>query len=174
MLLANDGEWDTCLNEAAIFQGGHQLRHLFATIICNHDSANALALYNRHFASLSDDILRALQRDYGIPDPTPEQIQDVCLAFLQKVIKSIDARRDLQSFDLPIPSANATIPLTDVNELNDVNAELDRYNMQDLQLQVDEAEPLIALDEQQAAVVSTVLRCIQGPCSRVIWNYTID
>lgn len=74
-LLDDDREWHTCLQEASVYQRGHQLRHLFAIIICNHTNIDVPELYSRHFLALSDDIPRLLQRDYGLPEPTQQQIR---------------------------------------------------------------------------------------------------
>ncbi|KAI5452038.1 hypothetical protein NCC49_001334 [Naganishia albida] len=158
-LLDDDREWHTCLQEAAVYQVGGQFRHLFAIIICNHPNIDVPQLYSRHFTGLSDDITRLLQRNYGLPDPTAEQIRDTCLILLQKAITFIDPTRDLASFHLPLPSANAPIPLARFNALND---ERQRYNQAELQEQVNREAPLIAANAEQLHVVNSVLQAIEA------------
>ena len=54
-LLETDEEWDNCLQEAATFKTGHQLRVLFVTILLMNDPQDPAGLFERHFQSLSDD-----------------------------------------------------------------------------------------------------------------------
>ena len=54
-LIESDDEWDYCLQEAALFQTGSQIRQLFITILLMNDPCDPLGLFKRHFNSLSDD-----------------------------------------------------------------------------------------------------------------------
>jgi len=62
-LLEDDGEWDTCLAEAAQFQTGARLRHLFDTILrfCEPADPQAGALWMRYRPSICSDLRYRLQ-----------------------------------------------------------------------------------------------------------------
>jgi hypothetical protein len=162
-LLENDQEWDFCLREAAVHQSGFQLRHLFAMIVCNHDSVSAIELFDRHYNALSDDLSRRLQRLYDITEPTEVQIKDTGLIMLQDAIFAMDSRRTLQSLGLPLPSDNPPIPLAAFNELNDEENRYDRHQLAD---QVGMEEPLIAANEDQENVVGAIMQSVEGEKAR--------
>jgi hypothetical protein len=156
-LLEDNAGWDECLAEASQFQLGAQIRHLFVTIICNHGDFDALRLFNNHFPALSDDLPRMIPRDYGIENPSEEQIRDVCLSLLEAIIRVMDNNKRLQSFGLPLPTVNATLPLADINILNE---ERRRYDADQLRQQLDLEEPLISTNAEQVLAVNSIMQSV--------------
>ena len=61
-LLRNDAEWDRCLQEAAYFQSGKQIRDLFALILSHCHQTNALLLWNNYKNVMTQDILYETQK----------------------------------------------------------------------------------------------------------------
>ncbi|SCV68086.1 BQ2448_207 [Microbotryum intermedium] len=64
-LLEDDGEYVTCLKEAAPIQVGHQLGRLFATLLIYCHVAQPLRLFERFFDALADDAAYRLRTDLG-------------------------------------------------------------------------------------------------------------
>ena len=67
-LLQDDLEWDRCLEEASEMQSGHQLQHLFVTILINCYPSQPEQLWAKHKHNLSDDILYRLRRELHDPN----------------------------------------------------------------------------------------------------------
>ena len=101
-LLETDDQWDKCLQEAASIQSGHQLRQLFAIILLNNSITDPAALYRRHAIDLADDCRYRLCRQYQIPNPSNDQIQNLCLQLIDLLLQQ--AGKSLASFHLPLPS----------------------------------------------------------------------
>src|SRR5204862_28829 len=76
-LLDTDEEWDQCLREATAWQTGHQLRRLFVLILLNCRPTDPLLLWNNHAEHLSDDCRYKLQTQYGIQEPTDDQVSSL-------------------------------------------------------------------------------------------------
>jgi hypothetical protein len=55
--LDDDNEWIHCINEAANWASGTQLRQLFTTILCHCEVTNPKALWESTCEALSEDIL---------------------------------------------------------------------------------------------------------------------
>ena len=72
-LLGDDSEWLDCLEEAAFVSRPKELRHLFATILCNCCPADPLQLWNRFADELSEDMLHWAQTR-NLFDSQEEQI----------------------------------------------------------------------------------------------------
>lgn len=56
-LLEDDAEWDAAMEEAASMQSPASLRQLFAALLLCCSPANPQALWNKHQASLTEDLL---------------------------------------------------------------------------------------------------------------------
>jgi hypothetical protein len=63
-LLEDDGEWNQCLTDASQIQIGHQLRNLFVLILEHCTPAQPDILWQRHKASICDDLRRVLEIRY--------------------------------------------------------------------------------------------------------------
>jgi hypothetical protein len=95
------------MQEAAGFHTGHQLRQLFATIICYNDDVLANDLFEAHFPALSDDCARAVGRSGPGTVVTDANVRDLCLLELDKAIGRVNATKSLADFGLPLSSADA-------------------------------------------------------------------
>lgn len=84
-LLEDDGEWRTCLQEAAVMQTGARLRQLFATLLlfCHPVSPEALWSDFRHH--ICDDLWHRL-RVAGHTNPMDEDVYDYGLYLLDNVL----------------------------------------------------------------------------------------
>ena len=74
-LLDSDEQWSRSLTEAALWQGGFQLRQLFVCILLHCQPADPLELWRNHVQHLSDDCRHLLQTKHQIADPSEEQVQ---------------------------------------------------------------------------------------------------
>jgi hypothetical protein len=63
-LLEDDGEWNRCLSDAGQIQTGYQLRNLFALILEHCSPAQPDILWQRHKASMCDDLEGVLRIRY--------------------------------------------------------------------------------------------------------------
>ncbi len=54
-ILQHDGEWDSCLTEAALTKNARQLRQLFTIILVHCTPSDPVALWNKHKDALCDD-----------------------------------------------------------------------------------------------------------------------
>ncbi|THH29066.1 hypothetical protein EUX98_g5120 [Antrodiella citrinella] len=86
-LLADDGEWRLCLEEAAHMKTGYQLRKLFATILifCNPTSPDLLWAEFRHH--ICDDLSYRLQ-SLGRVHPSEEEVFDYGLFLLDQSLQA--------------------------------------------------------------------------------------
>ncbi|TMI79656.1 MAG: hypothetical protein E6H10_14970 [Bacteroidetes bacterium] len=73
-LLDSDDQWDRSLTEAALWQGGFQLRQLFVCILLHCQPADPLELWRNHSVNLADDCKHQLQTKHQIDDLSEEQI----------------------------------------------------------------------------------------------------
>jgi len=100
-LLDSDEEWDQCLQEAATWQSGHQLRNLFVLLLLSCHPADPFALWNKHVKHLSDDYKQQLQNKYGIENPTPDQVISLALCRLRDILRASNSI--LEAHHLPLP-----------------------------------------------------------------------
>ena len=84
-LLADDGEWRLCLEEAAQIKTGTQLRHLFATLLLFSDVSQPELLWRDFCHHICDDLERNLVA-MGITNPPEGDIYDFGLFLLDKVL----------------------------------------------------------------------------------------
>ena len=100
-LLDTDEEWDECLREAATWQGGHQLRSLFVLLLLHCNPADPLALWNNHREHLSDDCAHQLRENYGIEQPTGDQVNSLALCLIRDILRANNST--LEAHRLPLP-----------------------------------------------------------------------
>jgi hypothetical protein len=72
----DDNEWHQCLNEAKHMAVGHQMRHLFVTIIKDCNPANPRALWDSFWQDICDDLKRHPVFHNRDKEPSEEEIQD--------------------------------------------------------------------------------------------------
>jgi len=104
-LLQDDLEWDQCLKEASMIQSGHQLRHLFATILIHCNPTRPEQLWMRYKQNLSDDILYQTQQELQDLNlqMTEQDIENRALYKLDNIL--IQQGKTLKDFpDMPIPN----------------------------------------------------------------------
>jgi hypothetical protein len=85
-LLEDDQEWDQCLQEASQMQTGHQLRHLFVTILCDCCPADPKTLWNNFWHHICDDLRYQLQHKGILAHPSPADIQDYGLYLIDQLL----------------------------------------------------------------------------------------
>ena len=85
-LLADDGEWRLCLEEAAQIKTGTQLQHLFSTILLFSEVSQPELLWLDFRHHICDDLERQLIA-IGITNPPEEDIYDFGLFLLDKVLR---------------------------------------------------------------------------------------
>lgn len=83
-LLENDQEWLHCLKEASKMQTGHQLYNLFVIILLYCNPTNPHHLWQETKHHLCDDLEYSHRNYHGINDPTPDQVYDYGLHFIDK------------------------------------------------------------------------------------------
>lgn len=89
-LLMTDEHYDASLREAAVWQTGRQLRHLFAIILHHSSPADPKALWNDHMENLSDDCLRSLRRVDPDYIPAPGEVENYALSLLSDILVSMN------------------------------------------------------------------------------------
>ncbi|CAD6907564.1 unnamed protein product [Tilletia laevis] len=101
-LLSDDAEWHRCLNEAALFQTGAALRHLFCLIIFHNDVEDIPSLYDGHKSDLADDCAFQLRRR-GVQDPVQERVLSFSRHLLNVELSQVANERTLADFGIPPP-----------------------------------------------------------------------
>lgn len=148
-LLADDGEWVACLQEAAQMHSGKQLRNLFAVILTMSHPSNPRDLWIRFRASICDDLDSALQ-NMGVQNRTDERIFDYGLYLLEKILKSQNST--LLTRDMPAVQTNW---LQEFGFVNDLIAEQQDWDHQMLAAKAAEME--VALNAGQRAVYERIM-----------------
>ena len=142
-LLETDDEWDTCLNEAGFTQSGEQLRQLFVIILLGNTPADPLGLFNRHLHHLSDDCRNRLQRRFGNPNPSDDDIKSLALQYIEILLH--DAGKTLSDFSLPRP----TKIIPDPRGLPRIVAEELSYNVDRLRERYERDYPRATAEQRQ-------------------------
>jgi hypothetical protein len=151
-LLGDDQEWRHCLDQAANFQRGAQLRSLFVLILLHCVPANPLGVWERYKLRICDDLPHVLQTRHHVLAPTDDQVADYGL-FL--ICPLLCVGLDLPNFQLPLPVGDwAAI------QCNHFIAEqLDYHPVREQEA----AEACKAqMNTQQLAVYESVLQCIDS------------
>ena len=93
-LLEDDNEWHQCLEEAKHMAIGHQMRHLFVTILIDCSPADPRALWNTFWRDICDDLKYQLQNHVfqNNVEPTEDQIQDYGLYLIDQLLSKSGKR----------------------------------------------------------------------------------
>lgn len=102
-LLEDDGEWRTCLEEAAEMQTGYRLRQLFVTILLFCSPSSPSELWTQYRKSICDDLRPELIR-LGKENPSEYEIYDYGLFLIGKMLQQVG--RTLQEFGISNPIEN--------------------------------------------------------------------
>ncbi|PPQ72835.1 hypothetical protein CVT24_012881 [Panaeolus cyanescens] len=86
-LLEDDGEWDQCLQEAALMQTGSSLRQLFTTLLLFCDVLRADRLWERYRPHICDDLRFQLER-MGLTNISEDQVYDYGLFLINKLLQA--------------------------------------------------------------------------------------
>jgi hypothetical protein len=98
-LMADDTEWDSALEEASSFYSAPQIRSLFAIIIEFEVVVQPMALWEKHKAAMSDDIVRKYEREQGVTLEAAAA-DNLCLIELHHLLSHLD--KDLDYYGLPL------------------------------------------------------------------------
>ncbi|KAE8251462.1 hypothetical protein A4X13_0g3984 [Tilletia indica] len=102
-LLADDQEWDLCLQEATLIRSGAALRRLFCTIVVNERVDNPERLYASHQDALADDCNFRLNLRGVFNAPW-----DRCLSYsrflLRQTLRQMKPDSDIDSYGVPPPA----------------------------------------------------------------------
>lgn len=98
-LLADDGEWRLCLNDASQMQVAWKLRNLFASILLFCELSSPEAIWDAFRAHICDDLRPR------VANPTPERLYDYGLFLLNQTLS--DSGYSLENFPrMPLPKEN--------------------------------------------------------------------
>ena len=100
-LLGDDEERRHCLDQAANFQTGTQLRSLFVLLL-HCQPANPLGLWERYKLQICDDLPQVSQTRHQVHAPTEDQVVDYGLFLICPLLLRVGL--DLPNFQLPLPS----------------------------------------------------------------------
>ncbi|XP_074352599.1 uncharacterized protein LOC141691739 [Apium graveolens] len=106
-LLKDDRQWDVAMSENAVHAMPRQLRQLFVHILSNNQVADPLKLWERHWESMSEDILLIRRRITNNNELHLNQsdIQNFCLAEIEKLFN--DVGKCLKDYNsMPFPEDN--------------------------------------------------------------------
>jgi hypothetical protein len=137
-LLDDDTEWDNALQEASVFQMGHQLRILFATICLFCFPANIPELWENHKASMIEDIMHN-------SNLTVHAAEQIALRHIESVLQP----------DMSCP----VLGLPELEPVEQPQGELEF----DVAAEAHEAANLLAqLNEEQAQLLDSVLQDLRA------------
>ncbi len=151
-LLADDGEWRQCLQEAAHMQSGHQLRQLFTTILIFCAPTTSATLWTEFRQHICDD-LRPRVQAFGQNQPSDNDIYDYGLFLMQDILAQ--SGRTLEQFDLPSPQQNWREQVS-----NRFIAEQLGYNRESEQDAA--AERIHLLNEEQTGAFDAIVNAVQA------------
>ena len=100
-LLEDDHEWHQCLTEASHMAVGHQLRHLFVSILRDCTPAAPRELWDTFAPHICDDLRRLLLRLRPQFDPSDADILDYGLYLIDKLL-SYTGKRLREWEDMPL------------------------------------------------------------------------
>jgi hypothetical protein len=90
------------MEEATVFQTGHQLRWLFICILLNYQSVDPRKLWDDHHLHLSDDYDHLLATKYEIDNPSEDQIKSLVLTLIHELLQKNNS--DLDQHQIPPPT----------------------------------------------------------------------
>ena len=89
-LLEDDSEWKKCLDEAKHMATGHQMHHLFVTILFDCSPANPRELWNTYWQNICNDLKYQLQNNIfqnRDVEPTEGEIHDYGLYLIDQLLR---------------------------------------------------------------------------------------
>ncbi|CAL1385747.1 unnamed protein product [Linum trigynum] len=155
-LLAEDNEWNDCINEVSTWASGHKLRELFVTILINCPVSDCKGFWDKNWTLLSDDILYHRRKELKMPNLqlSDAELKDLCLMKIEKLLQ-----RHWKSFadfpGLPTPSIGSM-----ANTSNRLLAEELNYNCAELQSQF--VVMCSQLNIEQKAAYDEILDSVYG------------
>ena len=103
-LLDDDLEWDSALSEAGHTASGSQQRQMFVFIMINCAPKDPVALWNKHWETLTNDTPNYFQRKLGMEVWSEDQRKNLGLELLVK--EYINVSGSFDGFPLPKPITN--------------------------------------------------------------------
>lgn len=85
-LLEDNSEWHQCLQKAKDMQMGHQLRHLFVTIMHDCAAAKPEKLWDEFKQYICDDLKHQLRAITDIEEPTNDEVEDYGLYLIDQIL----------------------------------------------------------------------------------------
>jgi hypothetical protein len=101
-LLDDDFEWDAALSEAGYAASGSQQRQMFVFIIINCAPKDPVALWDKHWETLTDDTPAYFERKLGMEVWSETQRKSLGLEFLMSEYISVNGSNT--GFPLPKPT----------------------------------------------------------------------
>jgi len=157
-LLKSDEHWKHTLDEAALSQALHRLRHLFAVMLANFQVTDPKALWDEHKENFASDVLWQFrqmssnsQLDYD------DRVFNKCLLLLQETLLSLSSRQ-LSEFGLPQPEPESTAVQRPVAQ---------QYNIEQLRAYVQENEPKLTIE--QFAVYNKIMGSVNQAQGRLFF-----
>lgn len=152
--LANDREWDRCLDEASAFRMPYQLRQLFATILLFSQPADVRTLWDKYYVELSRDFAHAyramVNKDEMVKFHTLKGIHEFLMA----------GGMALSDFDLPQLSEFPRLVLQSLFDNNLIRRELEGYDTSELR-RIVECEN--SLNDNQRLIYDKVVAAVEQP-----------
>jgi hypothetical protein len=102
--LDDDSEWIHCVNEAANWADGTQLRQLFTTILCHCEVTSPKVFWESTCEALSEDIQykRRKMFNFQIFQLTDAQIKAYALVEIEKLMKQVGrSMKDFPEIEMP-------------------------------------------------------------------------
>ncbi|WOG91187.1 hypothetical protein DCAR_0310435 [Daucus carota subsp. sativus] len=162
-LLDDDKEWIDCLNEAAGWATGNELRNLFVTILIHCQVSDASHLWKNCFIALSEDITSLHRKRFNNKELklTEEQVEAYTLVELETLMqKSGKSLRDIDG----MPQPNTSLLSDSSNRL--VNEELD-YDTAKLKVQHENL--YAALNTCQKVAYEAILKSVENDEGRLFF-----
>ncbi|CAN1186335.1 ATP-dependent DNA helicase PIF1 [Linum perenne] len=154
--LADDGEWNHCLQEVSLTATSHQIRMLFVRMIMYCQVSDVSSVWRKNWHLLSDDIQALRRQQLNLPDlqMSAGDQQNFCLLEIEKLLRQFG--KSLSDFPgLPIPTPDPFVALTNsllAQELHYDHASLaTQFEREIIKLNV---EQKVAYDEIMASVQS--------------------
>jgi len=154
-LLANDGEYDLCLQEAGHMATGRQLQHLFATILLDCEPQNPQKLWDDYWQSITDDCSYILSSRGLLTTITPEHIKSYGLLLVDN--KLCAAGKSLRDYKIAGPTVSFDFANEDGRQL--IAAERS-FNYLELQNHITTNLPL--LNSEQRHVFDSVVEVYES------------
>ncbi|CAN6546421.1 unnamed protein product [Malus baccata var. baccata] len=103
-LLGDDKEWNNAMLEAVLTASSSQLRQLFVTLVLFCDVADPSALFETHWKTMCDDIMKNMMNAFGLQDVSKYQneVRNSLLYELEKLF--VSANSSLSKHHLPQPN----------------------------------------------------------------------